>query len=236
MLLILQIGHGMLQGLCTTYVQGVAGAGKTYLNSLLAIVLVELCDIRVLWTGEMNQPQFEGAKELARFLPENNLQQKRYIRLPAKHLPGNCPLDIPFAQRQLHLGRLARAELPRCVLITGGCLEVDVCKKRYGVIKPVLARIGISVVLVDEAQTYGHSVDGVIASFLEPSAMVVLQGDRYQPVGGKDVAEATELDPLPDLQSRSPGIRAEVNYVRPAAHLLALAEAMTNIRRESAVR
>ncbi len=84
-LLILQIGHGMLQGLCTTYVQGVAGAGKTYLNSLLAIFLVELCDIHVLWTGQMNQPQFEGAKELACFLPENNLQQKRYIRLPAKH-------------------------------------------------------------------------------------------------------------------------------------------------------
>ena len=79
-LLILQIGHGMLQGLCSTYLQGVAGAGKTYLNSLLAIFLVELCNIRVLWTGEMNQPQCEGAKELARFLPDDNLQRKRYIR------------------------------------------------------------------------------------------------------------------------------------------------------------
>ena len=62
-LLLLQIGHSMLQGLSCSYVQGVAGAGKTYLNALVAIFLVELCDIRVLWTGEMNPPQLEGAKE-----------------------------------------------------------------------------------------------------------------------------------------------------------------------------
>ncbi len=88
---------------------------------------------------------------------------------------------------------------------------MDVTKRKYGVVRPMLARMGIAVVLEDEAQTFGQPRDGVISAFLHASATFVLQGDQFQPVGGKDTKQATELDHLPDLQKRKVGIRAELN-------------------------
>ena len=65
----------------------------------------------------------------------------------------------------------------------------------------------------------GRLRDGVISAFLYASATFVLQGDQFQPVGGKETKQATELDHLPDLQKRKVGIRAELNYVRPNKYI-----------------
>ena len=141
----LQFGHSFIQGKTTAYVEGVTGAGKTYLYALLVVLLVELCDIRVLWMGEMNTPQIEGGNELYNPIGEEKMEQRRtrYCRLPSSSSVGECKLDIPFPNRTTKLQEARDGEqntLPSvcclllqlllCVLFVVFCkllVRLDVC-------------------------------------------------------------------------------------------------------------
>ena len=118
--LILAFFTHMLHGTKAMYTQGVPGAGKTKVLSIMAILIAAFTTETVIWSARDNAPLEAGALMLHELLRNAAPEFKtKFGRYPASKAPSVSCIDIAHADRR------AIVDSTQVTLITGGAWAAD---------------------------------------------------------------------------------------------------------------
>ena len=191
---------------CTCNVQGFPGSGKTTQFCILAIVLAEALQLKILWTALNNAALREASVRMNAYFPDKHQDQKenkaekrkKCVRLLSRNLNEECALDVPFIERQ-KLFKLGMTQ--KIVLVTedGLLIETSFVFSQF--------KFEPDFVFHDEAQQGGKLAYANAVRLLHAGGLEVNFGDPRQSSGGVDGRNPTQINLMKELRERDPGIR-----------------------------